>query len=62
MIYIFGITLIYTFIRQRDELMRSKKTLAIYLLLSILGLSMGVVYMINPYLHSVTSLIEKYMK
>ncbi len=62
MIYIFGLTIIITFIRQRDKLLRSKKNLAIYLMLSFIGLGMGVVYMINPYLPSISTMMEKYMK
>lgn len=62
MIYVFGLTIIITFIRQRDKLLKSKKNLAIYLMLSFIGLGMGVVYMINPYLPSITMMMEKYMK
>ena len=62
MIYIFGITLVYVFIRQRDRLMQSARNLIIYLLLAILGLAMGIVYMLNPYLPSISLLVEKYMK
>jgi hypothetical protein len=62
MIYIFGATIIYTLIEQKDKLLRSKKNLVIYLLLSILGISMGVVYMINPYLPSISLIMEKYME
>ena len=62
MIYVFAITIIYTFISQKDKLLRSKKNMILYLLLSILGLSMGMIYLINPYLPSISVLIEKYME
>ncbi len=62
MIYVFGLTIIITFIRQRDKLLKSKKNLAIYLMLSFIGLGMGVVYIINPYLPSISMMMEKYMK
>lgn len=62
MIYVFGLTIIITFIRQKDKLLKSKKNLAIYLMLSFIGLGMGVVYMINPYLPSISMVMEKYMK
>ncbi len=62
MIYIFGLTIIITFIRQKDKLLKSKKNLAIYLMLSCIGLGMGVVYMINPYLPSISMILEKHMK
>ena len=62
MIYVFGLTIIITFIRQRDKLLKSKKNLVIYLMLSFIGLGMGVVYMINPYLPSISMMMEKYMK
>lgn len=62
MIYVFGLTIIITFIRQKDKLLKSKKNLAIYLMLSFIGLGMGVVYMVNPYLPSISMVMEKYMK
>jgi multisubunit Na+/H+ antiporter MnhB subunit len=62
MIYIFSITIIYTFIKQKDNLLKEKRNLVLYLILSILGLSLGVIYIINPYLPSLSALMEKYMK
>ena len=62
MIYIFSFTLIYNFVRQKDKILSKKRNIAVYLLLSIIGVSLGVVYLINPYLPSVTSMIEKYLK
>jgi multisubunit Na+/H+ antiporter MnhB subunit len=62
MIYIFGITIIYTLIRQRDKLLKSKRNLILYLILSIIGMTMGIIYMINPYLPSISSMMEKYME
>lgn len=62
MIYVFCITIIYTFIRQRNKLLRSKKNMALFLLLSFLGIGMGVVYLINPYLPSISVILEKYME
>ncbi len=62
MIYVFGLTIIITFIRQKDKLLKSKKNMAIYLMLSFIGLGMGVIYMINPYLPSISMVMEKYVK
>ncbi len=62
MIYVFGGTIIYTLIRQRDKLLKSKKNLFLYLLLSIIGLAMGIIYIINPYLPSISQMLEEYMK
>jgi hypothetical protein len=62
MIYIFGFTIIFTLIKQRDKLLRSKKNLVLYLLLSIIGMSMGIIYLINPYLPSISLMMEKYME
>jgi multisubunit Na+/H+ antiporter MnhB subunit len=62
MIYIFAFTIIYTFIKQRDKLLKEKKNLALYLILSIMGLSLGVVYLVNPYLPSLSLYLEKYLK
>jgi uncharacterized membrane protein HdeD (DUF308 family) len=62
MIYIFGFTIIFTLIKQREKLLRSKKNLILYLLLSIIGMAMGIIYLINPYLPSITLMMEKYME
>ncbi len=62
MIYVFGFTIIYTLIRQREKILRSKKNLVIYLLLSVMGIALGIVYLINPYLPSISLMMEKYME
>ncbi len=62
MIYIFGITIIFTLIKQRDKLFRSKRNLILYLILSIIGMAMGIIYLINPYLPSISLMMEKYME
>lgn len=62
MIYIFSFTIIVTLIKQRDKLLSKKRNLVLYLFLSIIGLTLGVIYMINPYLPSITSMMGKYMK
>ena len=62
MIYIFSFTIIYTFIRQREKILSKKRNFALYLLLSIGGLALGIVYILNPYLPSLTTTMEKYMK
>lgn len=61
MIYIFGLTIIYTFIKQKDKLLSTKRNLILYLILSMVGIVLGVIYIINPYLPSITSMLEKYM-
>ena len=62
MIYIFGATIIYTFIKQKNQLLREKRNLFLYLLLSVIGMSLGIIYIMNPYLPSIAMLMEKYMK
>lgn len=62
MIYIFSFTIIYTLIRQREKLLSQKRNLILYVFLSIIGVSLGVVYLMNPYIPSITSVMEKYMK
>lgn len=62
MIYIFSFTMIYTLIKQRDKLLSKKKNLALYLLLSVMGIMLGVIYLINPYLPSLSMFLEKNMK
>lgn len=62
MIYIFSVTIIYTLIKQKDKLLSEKRNLVLYLLLSFIGIGLGVVYLINPYLPSLSLLLEKYSK
>ncbi|MFT4143600.1 MAG: hypothetical protein QM644_04015 [Mobilitalea sp.] len=62
MIYVFCVTIIYTFVRQKEKLLSKKRNLVVYLLLSGIGVTLGIVYLLNPYLPSVTSVMEKYMK
>lgn len=62
MIYIFSFTIIYTFIRQREKILSKKRNFALYLLFSISGLALGIIYILNPYLPSITIAMEKYMK
>jgi hypothetical protein len=62
MIYIFGITIIYTFIKQKDKLLKTKGYLVLFSLLSVIGIVLGIIYLINPYLPSISLLLEKYME
>lgn len=62
MIYIFSITIIYTLIKQREKLFSSRRNLIIYLFLSVIGIALGIVYLMNPYIPSISSMMEKYMK
>jgi len=62
MIYIFSFTALFTLIKEKDKLFREKRNIALYLILSILGLTLGIVYLINPYLPSLAMYMEKYMK
>lgn len=62
MIYVFSFTILYTFVQQRNKLLSSKRNLILYLFLSMLGIVLGIIYMINPYLPSISLLLEKYIK
>jgi multisubunit Na+/H+ antiporter MnhB subunit len=62
MIYLFIITIIYTLIKQWNKLLSKKRNLILYLFLSAIGITLGVIYLINPYLPSISSTMEKYMK
>jgi len=62
MIYVFGITIIYTLIKQWKELLAKKRNLLVYLLLTIIGFVLGILYMINPHLQSLSYFLEKHLK
>ncbi|NLK74104.1 MAG: hypothetical protein GX288_02295 [Clostridiales bacterium] len=62
MIYIFIIALIYIVISKREIILSSKKNIALYILFSIIGIALGVLYVVNPYLPSLANLLEKSFK
>ncbi|NLP34685.1 MAG: hypothetical protein GX359_05740 [Clostridiales bacterium] len=62
MIYVFAVSLIYTMIKKKDQLLGASRNLILFLILSIIGLTLGIVYVINPYLPSISAMLEKYMK
>lgn len=62
MIYIFAISLIYTMIKKKDQLLSAYRNLILFLFLSFIGLTLGIVYVINPYLPSISAMLEKHMK
>lgn len=62
MIYVFGVTVIYTLIKQWKQLLERKRNLLVYLMLSVIGFAMGIVYMINPHMPSLSYFLEKHMK
>jgi multisubunit Na+/H+ antiporter MnhB subunit len=62
MIYIFGATAIYTLIKQKNKLLEEKRNLVLYLILSVMGLALGIIYLLNPYIPSLSMYMEKYFK
>lgn len=60
MIYIFGATIIYTFVKEKDKLLSAKRNLILFFFLSVIGMTLGVIYIINPYLPSITLMLQKY--
>lgn len=62
MIYIFGVLLIYTLIREKDTLFRKKRNMLLFLFLSFLGGFLGVVHMLSPHVSSLVYIVEKYIK
>ena len=62
MIYVFGGLLLITFIKEKDELLKKKRNICLFLLLSVIGLALGIVRMIYPYIPSIVYTLEKYMK
>lgn len=62
MIYVFALTIIYTYIKEKDELLKEKRNLVLFFLLTIVGFTLGVIYIVNPYLPSITLTLEKMMK
>lgn len=59
MIYIFGGLLLTSFIKQKDVLLRKKRNLVLFLILSACGIALGAVHMISPYIPSITFTLER---
>jgi hypothetical protein len=49
-------------IKKKDQLLGANRNLILFLLLSIIGLTLGIIYIINPYLPSIAAMLEKHMK
>ena len=61
MMYVFGGLLIASFIKQKDVLFSKKRNL-ILVLLSAIGIALGAINMIRPYIPSIAFSLEKYFK
>lgn len=62
MIYVFGILLIISFIRQKDQLLKIKKNLILFMVLSLGGIGLGIVHMVSPHIPTIAFVLEKYLK
>lgn len=62
MIYVFAIAILYVFFRQKEHIIKKKRNVLLFLLLSILGLSMGIIYHNHPYIPSIASELERVMR
>jgi hypothetical protein len=57
MIFIFAVSILYTLIYQRDDLLQNKGHIFLFLILSGIGVALGIIYVYNPYLPSITKLL-----
>lgn len=62
MIYVFVILLIISFIKEKDLLLKIKRNLLLFMALSVCGIILGIVHIVNPYIPSISFLLEKYLK
>lgn len=62
MLYVFSFLTICSFIRQRDKIMKQKRNLVLFLLLSLIGIAMGILHSLYPYMPSLAASLEKYLK
>ena len=61
MIYIFGLLLIYTLYRQWNKLLEEKRNLLVFIILSLISISMGLIHEFRPYSNSIAYIIEKHI-
>jgi hypothetical protein len=57
MIFIFAVSILYTLIYQKDDLLQNKGHIFLFLILSGIGVALGIIYVYNPYLPSITKLL-----
>lgn len=62
MLYVFSLFTIFSFIRQRDKILKEKRNLVLFILLSLIGITMGIIHSIYPYMPSFAAALEKYLK
>lgn len=62
MLYIFIILLIIAFFNQKKKLFLDKRNLVLFLFLSAVGITLGIIHAVNPYLPSIAYTLENYMK
>jgi len=62
MIFVFIILLVISFIREKDKILNKKINLIVFLILSAIGIMLGIIRMIYPYVPSMANLLEKYIK
>lgn len=62
MIYIFSTASVYSLVKNWKKLLEQKRNLVLYLILTGMGLGLGVIYLMNPFLPSISMYIEKYIK
>lgn len=62
MMIIFAVLLIASFIRNKETLFSKKRNMAVFVMLSAIGIALGIVDMIRPYIPSIAYAIEKYFK
>lgn len=62
MIYVFGGLLVISFVKHKDVLLDKKRNIILFVLLSVCGIALGVVHMTSPYIPSIASALEKYLK
>lgn len=58
MIYIFALLIIYAFVKQKDKILKSNKNIIMFLLLTTIGILLGILYEINPYMMSLSYFLE----
>ncbi|MDF2541190.1 MAG: hypothetical protein K0S47_908 [Herbinix sp.] len=62
MIYVFAILCILTVIKYRHIIFKPIRNLLLFLLITAMGFTLGLMHEINPYLPSITMILENTLK
>jgi len=54
--------MVISFIREKDKILNKKVNFIVFMLLSVMGIMLGIIHMVYPYVPSMAAMLERYLK